>query len=93
MTATEGALLLSIPRPALQGKLDADEAFAARFYHALGVFLAARLRNTVSMLGYSTGAPEGPEPEPGDELDEQLLDDLALAGSRFDWILQRLRGH
>src|SRR5438132_6831840 len=41
-----------ISRQHLVTKLAHDPHFAARFYHALAVFLADRLRRTTSQLGY-----------------------------------------
>ncbi len=86
-TGAEEALVLSVPRSFLQRRLLTDEGFAARFYHAVGLFLAERLRATVLRLGYGDG-----ERATLDELDEEQLDQATLAGSRFDWLLQRLRG-
>jgi len=52
VTAVEPSTLLSIPRARLTEKLERDTAFAARFYRALGVFLASRLRKSQQRLGY-----------------------------------------
>jgi CRP-like cAMP-binding protein len=89
--ASDEATVLGIPRGALSTKLEDDAPFAARFYRALGTFLAARLRSTVLELG--DGRAAGPARAEGeDELDPDLLDQLELAGARFDWMLGRLRG-
>jgi bacteriocin-type transport-associated protein len=90
VTAVEPSTLLSIPREHLTRKLDQDAPFAARFYRALGVFLASRLRRSQQRLGYDSDRilDEGSEHE--DELDPELLEQLALAGARFDWMLKRL---
>ncbi|MCW8139505.1 MAG: cyclic nucleotide-binding domain-containing protein [Planctomycetota bacterium] len=89
--AGEAATVLGIPRGALSTKLEEDAAFAARFYRALGTFLAARLRSTVLELG-DARASGAARAEAEDELDPELLDQLELAGARFDWMLGRLRG-
>jgi bacteriocin-type transport-associated protein len=90
VTALDHASVLSISRARLNDKLSQDPGFAARFYRALGVFLASRLRRSQSRLGYGEDvADERAEPE--DEIDPALLDGLALAGARFDWMLKRLR--
>jgi CRP/FNR family transcriptional regulator, cyclic AMP receptor protein len=90
--AREDSIVFAIPRSVLASKLEKDVAFAARFYHALAVFLSDRLRSTVSRLGYSDGASLDEEMEYEDELDPSVLDTVHLAGSRFDRMLKRLMG-
>jgi hypothetical protein len=90
VTAGEEAILLSIPRGKLTAKIAADPEFAARFYRALAVFLAQRLRNTVRHLGYGKGQPLQEDQEYEDELGAEVLDSLHMAGHRFDRVLQRL---
>lgn len=93
VTALIEGVVLALPRDSLRQKLDQDSAFAARFYHALAVFLADRVRATVSRLGY--GSPlVSPDPDimQDDELDPTVLDSVHLAGRRFKHILERL-GH
>jgi len=87
--AVAESTLLRIPDAVLREKLAADFAFAARFYRALCVFLADRVRNTTQRLGYGSG-PE--EKDARDELNEELLDNVHLAGARFDRMLKRLAG-
>jgi CRP-like cAMP-binding protein len=87
--AVAESTLLRIPDATLREKLASDLAFAARFYRALCVFLADRVRNTTQRLGYGTG-PE--ERNARDELNEELLDNVHLAGARFDRMLMRLAG-
>ena len=90
--AAVSSLLLRLPNAALRAKLAADIPFAARFYRALTVFLADRMRNTTRRMGY------GAEPEAGgveaqlEELSEDLLDNVHLAGARFDRMLKKLAG-
>ena len=89
--AAEAGTVLALPRALLQGKLDQDPSFAARFYRAIAIFLSDRLRTTVSRLGYGDpGAviEEGVAQE--DELDLNVLDTVHLAGARFDHLLKRL---
>lgn len=89
VVAVEPSTLLRIPLSALRAQLAADAAFAARFYRALCVFLASRLRSTTRQLGYGDVAED---PNARDELSEDLLDHVHLAGARFDRILKRLAG-
>jgi CRP/FNR family transcriptional regulator, cyclic AMP receptor protein len=77
--------VLVIPRSALAQKLEADVAFAARFYRALAAFLSQRLRNTVSLLGYDI--PEAAD----EEIEADTLDNLTLAGARFEWLQKRIK--
>ena len=88
--AAESSVVLSIPRAQLAAKLQADTGFAARFYRALAVFLSYRLRRTVSHLGYGSGQPLPEETEARDELDANVLDNVYLAGARFDRMVKRL---
>lgn len=89
VTATEDSKVLMIDRAQLHARLEEDARFAARFYRAVAVFLAARVRNTVSRLGYNTPQALNEEMESANEIDLELLDNLHLAGARFDRILKR----
>ena len=86
VSATEPSAVLAIPRPALAAKLQEDVYFAARFYRALAVFLSERLRATVGLLDYGRADP------PGDaDISPEVLDNVAIAGARFDWLQRRLK--
>lgn len=69
VTATGAARVLAVPRERLLDEFRDNDAFAARFYRALAVFLSDRLR---SMM-----------PDDDEELDEGLLDSLHVAGDRM----------
>src|SRR5262245_2368257 len=90
VTAADNATVLAIPRKALATRLERDPEFAARFYRSLAVLLSHRLRDTVKRLCYGKGQPLREDVEYEDELDPHVLDNLHLAGSRFDRVLQRL---
>ena len=83
---TAQTTLLRLPNSVVRQKLAADTAFAARFYRALCVFLADRMRNATQRIGH--GSPG----DSRDELNEELLDNVHLAGARFDRMLKRLAG-
>lgn len=87
--AVTESTLLRIADSRVRDKLASDLAFAARFYRALCVFLADRVRNTTQRLGYGSG-PE--EARARGELNEELLDNVHLAGARFERMLKRLAG-
>jgi CRP/FNR family transcriptional regulator, cyclic AMP receptor protein len=83
--ALEPSFVLDIPRRRLNAKLAEEAGFAARFYRALSMFLAARLRTTnAALAGDKTSGSE-------DEMDFDSLDNVSMAGARFDWIQRRLR--
>lgn len=81
--------LLRIADSVLRDKLSKDSAFAARFYRALCVFMADRLRQTTTRMGYGAATDDK---HSKDELNEDLLDNVHLAGARFDRMLKRLAG-
>ena len=79
--------LLRIPHAAVRDKLAKDPGFASRFYRALCVFLADRMRQTTQRMGYGQASDDV---HAKDELNEELLDNVHLAGARFDRMLKRL---
>lgn len=85
----EDATLFRIADNVMRKKLAADTDFASHFYLALCIFLSDRMRNTTMRLGYGAAAPD---PHAKDELNENLLDNLHVAGARFDRMLRRLTG-
>ena len=82
--------VLALPKRAIEARLRQDLGFAARFYRAMALFLADRLRsaNTRGKTGGSLADGRVVE----DELDEGLLDNLSLAGVRFERMLAKLSG-
>jgi CRP-like cAMP-binding protein len=89
--AVEKSWVLAIARGRLQTKLTQDIAFAARFYRTIAVFLSDRLRGTVGLLGYTAGQSLDEDSMYADEIDINALDDMLLAGDRFDLLERRLR--
>ncbi len=90
--AVDDAQVLSIPRQKLATKLKYDMSFAAHFYQALSTFLADRLRTTNSQLGYGRTAQLDATTEEEDELSPNALDNMYLAGTRFDLMRRNLLG-
>ncbi len=91
VTAVEDAVVFAIPRQRLSAKLAEDTGFAARFYQALSMFLADRMRSAVSrLLNRSMDTPVDDDDD--EALDPQVLQRMALAGARFDWMLKSLQG-
>jgi CRP-like cAMP-binding protein len=89
--AKQDSLVLALPRSELAAKLRQDVGFASRFYRALAVLLSNRLRVTVNQLRHAGGISTGAIDLPAEELAREAKDSVALAETRLDWILRRLR--
>lgn len=92
VAAVQDAIVLAVPRRELEARFAVDAAFAARFYRAIATFLSERLRGTVRRLGFGEGGSLAEEAELAGELDENVLDNLHLAGARFDRIIKHFLG-
>lgn len=90
--ADQECVVLAVPKKVLQEKLNEDAPFAARFYRALSLFLADRMRNTIRRMGYGKDQPETQAQTDFDELDPDVLDHVHLAGARFERLLKRMAG-
>ena len=91
VVAAVDSIVAAIPRDELSGKLQRDAAFAARFYRALGVFLAHRLRRqTARRAAPGNQDSLSDEVSAEDEIDPELLDSVALAATRFEWFQKRI---
>ena len=84
----QDAVILALDKAVLQAKLDLDTGFSSRFYRAIAIFLSERMRSTVGRMGY--GYPGDEAPTDTDELDENVLDNVHLAGARFERLLKKL---
>ena len=88
ITARGESLALFLDFAILRDKLDRDEGFGARFYRALAVFLADRLRATrVARAALRDAAALSQ-----DELDLAIIDHIQAAGERFTRMLAVLSG-
>jgi CRP/FNR family transcriptional regulator, cyclic AMP receptor protein len=92
VTAVGECLALFLDKEDVARKLEADVAFGCRFYRALAIFLADRLRGTVRRMGYGTVHDFGTQTVTKDELDVGILDTVSMAGDRFDRMLKTLVG-
>lgn len=90
VTAADEVVVLGVSKDRLIAKLDTDFAFAARFYKALATFLSGRMRDTVIRLGDGGSGRPGKDEETDGEINLAILDNLHLAGGRFDRIIKRL---
>ena len=88
--AVENSSVLKITRQQLGIKLQQDLGFASRFYRAIATLLSHRLEELIRRLGYGKHTySQDPEAEE-DELDPDLLEEISLAGTRFNSMLERL---
>jgi CRP-like cAMP-binding protein len=92
VTALGDALVFAVPQSRLRSKLRTDPEFAARFYHAMCLFLADRLDRTDTMIGKGRRVAEGGKPARAGEISADAMDSVFLAGTRFNWFLDRVRG-
>ncbi len=87
--ALENSVVMAVPKQRVDGRLRTDTAFSSRFYRALGLLLADRLRDSVSQLAF--GGQQGlSDDDDSRELSPELLDRLNLSAQRFEQIRQRL---
>lgn len=91
VTALEDCSVWAIPRSVLASKLLQDVDFASHFYQALAVFLADRLRKTVSQLGYSRDYQTDQELNAEDNQNLELLGSAEIAQMRLQWLLDALK--
>jgi bacteriocin-type transport-associated protein len=94
--ALENSTVLAIKRQQLAAKLQQDVGFASRFYRVIATLLSNRLQEMLSRLSYgrrvySKGQSLDEAIKYEDELDLSVLDRMALAGTKFDWMLGRLQ--
>jgi len=89
--AATDSVVLAIPCSKLRAKLARDVVFAAKFYRALGVFLADRLRNTTQWLGYAKSDSLRADESAAGEIDPELLNSVAIAAKRFEFLVDRLK--
>jgi CRP/FNR family transcriptional regulator, cyclic AMP receptor protein len=92
VAAEGGCLILSLDKSALLQKLASDAPFGSRFYKALAVFLADRLRAMEQRSSGNGRQDLAAEAISKDELDDGILDHVAMAGDRFDRMLKVLTG-
>lgn len=83
-----GARVLAVEKAAIGARLRRDNGFAGRFYKAIAIFLADRLRSTMGRMRSTEGLHRDQIMD--DELDESILDQISLAGSRFEHMLSIL---
>jgi len=94
--ALENAWVLALPQKTLAAKFQEDRGFAERFYRSLAVILFNRcldllVRASLANTNQSSVEMLSEDIDVEDELDIDLLEGTAIAGSRFEWMIQQLR--
>jgi CRP-like cAMP-binding protein len=87
--ASQDSMVLALDKGAMERRLAADAGFSSRFYKALAIYLADRLRSTTARK--SGGNLDSGEMQE-DELDDSVLDGISMAGLRFQHMLKTLMG-
>jgi bacteriocin-type transport-associated protein len=91
--ALRDSRVLSIPKWRLAAKLLHDVGFAVRFYRVLSILLADKQQSIVQRLGYGRvtySSGDDLEKSFANELNNNFLGQVAIAGARFDWMLKRI---
>jgi CRP-like cAMP-binding protein len=91
VTAKGSALVLVVSRAQLAEKLHLDVGFSARFYRALAISLSTRLRTTVQQFNRRDHQDSSDFELPVHELTPDAKANFALAKTRLDWLLRRLK--
>jgi CRP/FNR family transcriptional regulator, cyclic AMP receptor protein len=89
--ALEETHLLAIPRRQLINKLQNDMGFAARFYHGISLCLADRMRGTIRHLEYGRNIELEQEDLDLEDINPSVLENLALAQAKFNWLMENVR--
>lgn len=94
--ALEETWVLAIPQTKLAEKLKEDGGFASRFYRAITQILSTRcqdllVRGGLSKLDATAINLLSEDIEVEDEIDLDILEGTAIAGTRFDWLIHQLR--
>ncbi|MEL6559511.1 MAG: cyclic nucleotide-binding domain-containing protein [Bacteroidota bacterium] len=84
--AIEETTVFSISRDKVMKRLDENIEFRANFYYSISLFLSSRLRHTTQNLGFGNAQEEE---DAIDAINENVLDEVSQAGSRFNQILQK----
>jgi len=84
------SIVLGIDKTLLKVKLESDGGFGSRFYRAIALFLADRLRSTTGRLGYGGAGDEEEISDDLDELDGDFMQMISMANVRFDFLMRSI---
>ncbi len=88
VTALEECYVLRLSHELLHRQVQEDLGFGMRFYRALATILSERLHSSQAQLDYDGETPLDPNQEQKGELDMNVLDNVHVAGARFDRLLK-----
>lgn len=77
------SLVYSISKSSLMDKIEKDSGFGCRFFRAISVFLADRLRENTVLLGYGNKDDIKEYMNDIQQLDSLIIDKISIAGDRF----------
>lgn len=89
--AIEETHLLVIPRRQLVVKLQHDMGFASRFYYGISLCLADRMRGTIRHIEYGRNIELEQEELDREDINPNVLENLALAQAKFNWLRENVR--
>lgn len=92
VTAKGPVKLLELSKAALEARFAEDVGFGMRFFRALTVLLADRMRSNIKRMKFGEAAGLDSDEFLEDELEEGLLDSVSLAGDRFSRLMRILSG-
>jgi CRP/FNR family transcriptional regulator, cyclic AMP receptor protein len=92
--ALRDSFVYKISRIKLNEKIEKDVSFSAHFYKAISIFLADRLRANISHIGYgNVNEADNSNNYSGKELDFMIMDNVSIAGERFQRMLKAMTMH
>ena len=92
ITSVTESTLLEVSKSLLKRKMAEDIYFSAHFYRAIAVVLSHRLRTITAVKGGVAGGHLDEQGSMEDELDATVLDNVHLAGARFERMLKKVMG-
>ena len=87
--AVADSILFTMEKSVLADHLEIDRDFAARFYRGIAISLSYRLRESMDQDASRREETDGKIDE-GKKRDPNVLDNVYLAGLRFDRIVRRM---
>ena len=90
VAVSRSSRVLLLDKSDMRAELDRNKGFSARFYNALALFLADRLRTMQSQRALGEGGSLKDDAPLEDELDIEMLECVSQAGASFNRLAQRV---
>lgn len=89
--ALSACVVLEVAKELLSERIEDDPGFGLRFYRALAVYLSHQVRHSNQLIGLGASPTQldAAIEDDLDELDASVLDQLHLAGARFEQLCAR----